>query len=432
MKISNNRARQPISTYDQSRIDAATQKSDLRVVSRAIADKARDDSIKATAEYNKSLADLEKSRLDLEKSRLDLEKSRLDLEKSSNNYTSETAAKSQAIADKSQLNSLIMVQRSKIMKTLQILSIKSCKRIDELYFNKSVISITNIYQKTYNNNKYATGFGDFIRGCYFLLDFCELFQFQPNIVINHPLNEFLENTSISHNHSIGQIVSMFEDNNWNKHVLNQDNIIVNTIRKNDTMTKFAHYLCASPIANNNINIYNILFPYFDVSTEHKQFMCDILKPSPEIKAHVVSALGKFGLTEHNYICIHIRSGDNYLNCTDKQFNLTYLNHIINNIIALLDQHPNTFFLLIADNNFIKMYLSSKQLHRLYIIFNEIGHLGENAQLDRNKVKNTMLDFYLFAHSSHIYAFSSYDHGSGFSFWCAKTYGIPYSCKIIKH
>ena len=161
-------------------------------------------------------------------------------------------------------------------------------------------------------------------------------------------------------------------------------------------------------------------------------MCDILKPSQEMKAYVVSTLAKFELIEHKYISIHIRSGDNYLNCVDKQFTISYLNNITNNIIMLLNQHPNTFFLLIADNNFIKMYLSSKQLHRLYIIFNEIGHLGENTQLERNKIKNTMIDFYLFAHSSSIYVFSSYDHGSGFSFWCAKTYGIPYSCKIIKH
>jgi hypothetical protein len=160
-------------------------------------------------------------------------------------------------------------------------------------------------------------------------------------------------------------------------------------------------------------------------------MRDILKPSQEMKEYVVSTLVSFELTENNYISIHIRSGDNYLHCVDKQFNLTYLNHITNSIFMLLNKHPNKYFLLIADNKFIKLYLSSKKIHRLYIIFNEIGHLGENTQLDRNQVKNTMLDFYLFAHSSIIYAFSAYDHGSGFSWWCAKTYGIPYSCKIIK-
>ena len=81
MKTSNTRAIQHISPYDQSRIDAATQKSDLRVVSRAIADKARDDSIKATAEYNKGLLDAEKLQMDLDKSRLDAHKAQFDLEK---------------------------------------------------------------------------------------------------------------------------------------------------------------------------------------------------------------------------------------------------------------------------------------------------------------------------------------------------------------
>jgi hypothetical protein len=60
MKSSNTRASQYVSPYDQSRIDAAKQKSDSRVVSRAIADKAREESIKATAEYNKSFLDAEK------------------------------------------------------------------------------------------------------------------------------------------------------------------------------------------------------------------------------------------------------------------------------------------------------------------------------------------------------------------------------------
>ena len=335
--------------------------------------------------------------------------------------------------EKTQADALVAVQRSQIIKMIQLLSVETRKIVDELYCNKSVISITNIYQKTYNNDKYASGFGDFIRGCYFMLDFCETFHFKPIILINHPLNEFLENHSSTNNYNILKKVSMFDDNNCNKHILNNDNVIINTIRKNETINRFINYLDTSQIDNNNnINIYNIVFPYLEVSFEHQKIMRNILKPSQEMKEYIVYTLENLELTEKNYIIIHIRSGDNYLNCVDTQFNLTYLTDITNSIILLLDQHPNAYFLLIADNKFIKLYLYSQKLYRLYIIFNEIGHFGENTQLDRNQIKNTMLDFYLFAHSSMIYAFSSYDHGSGFSFWCAKTYGIPYSCKIIKH
>jgi hypothetical protein len=37
-----------------------------------------------------------------------------------------------------------------------------------------------------------------------------------------------------------------------------------------------------------------------------------------------------------------------------------------------------------------------------------------------------------ANSRSIYSISVYIHGSGFSFWCAKTYNIPYSCKYIEY
>ena len=42
----------------------------------------------------------------------------------------------------------------------------------------------------------------------------------------------------------------------------------------------------------------------------------------------------------------------------------------------------------------------------------------------------MIDFYLLSLSREIFAFSAYKHGSGFSYWCAKTYDIPYVCKYI--
>ena len=51
-------------------------------------------------------------------------------------------------------------------------------------------------------------------------------------------------------------------------------------------------------------------------------------------------------------------------------------------------------------------------------------------LEEEKVKNTIIDFYLLSLSNSINSYSSYEHGSGFSYWCAKTYDIPYSCKYI--
>jgi len=64
------------------------------------------------------------------------------------------------------------------------------------------------------------------------------------------------------------------------------------------------------------------------------------------------------------------------------------------------------------------------------LFTEITHFGEGVVLEEERVKNTMIDFYLLSLSAAIFSYSSYKHGSGFSYWCAQTYNIPYVCKYI--
>ena len=64
------------------------------------------------------------------------------------------------------------------------------------------------------------------------------------------------------------------------------------------------------------------------------------------------------------------------------------------------------------------------------IFNEITHLGEGVVSSLSSIENTIIEFYLISLSNNIYSMSIYEHGSGFSKWCAETYNIPYICKFI--
>ena len=97
---------------------------------------------------------------------------------------------------------------------------------------------------------------------------------------------------------------------------------------------------------------------------------------------------------------------------------------------MIDIDPCTKYLLISDNNLIKYYVLQKY-PAICSVFNDITHIGEGIVLEEEKVKNTMLDFYLMSFANEIFAYSVYEHGSGFSYWCAKTYDIPYSCKYIR-
>ena len=62
----------------------------------------------------------------------------------------------------------------------------------------------------------------------------------------------------------------------------------------------------------------------------------------------------------------------------------------------------------------------------------ITHLGYNLLVKYDAVKNTLVDFYLMSQSRHIYSYSVYTHGSGFSKWCAVLYNIPYETYYINN
>lgn len=109
----------------------------------------------------------------------------------------------------------------------------------------------------------------------------------------------------------------------------------------------------------------------------------------------------------------------------KKFNLENLEKLkseINN----LPKSEN--YLLLADNNPIKRYIIN-QFPFIKTFFKEISHSGEKVN-EINKIKNTMVEFYLMSYSKKILNYSSYLHGSGFSKWCAVTYDIPYKSKYI--
>ena len=62
--------------------------------------------------------------------------------------------------------------------------------------SENIKQIFNVYQHIYKNDKNASGFGDFIRGSYFLMQFCDTFNLKFNAIINHPIQNFLKRNGI--------------------------------------------------------------------------------------------------------------------------------------------------------------------------------------------------------------------------------------------
>ena len=301
--------------------------------------------------------------------------------------------------------------------------------------SKGITIINNVYQQKYNFGKSkSSGLGDFIRGSYFILEFCEEYKFQPKIVFN---NEYISKFLTNKTHNLDLInnllseIEIFKNNNFSDYNIINGVITDPKLDKMNIMSQFVDYVVERPAYYGNVFIFCNSFPRNKLSKKHIIYMRKIMEPIDEIKELVNDVLDELNLTFKGYIAVHIRAGDTYLKDeNNNDFNINYIINLVKNILYDINYiKTNNNYLLIADNNAIKEVIQ-KYFPEFKVLVKPITHFGENVVLEEEKVKNTLVDFYLLAYAKAILAYSSYQHGSGFSYWCAKTFDVPYRCKYV--
>ena len=296
--------------------------------------------------------------------------------------------------------------------------------------------INNVYQSKYDYGKEnSTGLGDFLRGSYFILEFCEKYNFQPRIVFNNCISNFLliKTHNLERvNNNILKGIRCFKNNNFKEYVIENDIIHEPFKDIKNIMADFVEYVLTFPQYSGNVFIFCNSFPIDEIPEKNKEYMRKFLEPTNEIKLIINQTLGQLAISSKQYIVIHIRSGDSYLKGEKNAFTNGYVHTLINNIKNDLKNYVNreNNYLLIADSNDIKKIIQN-YFPNFKILIKPITHFGEGIVLEEEKVKNTLIDFYLLSHSKRIFSYSAYKHGSGFSYWCAKTFNIPYVCKYIQ-
>ena len=313
---------------------------------------------------------------------------------------------------------------------------------------KNIRIVHNVYQEKYNGSFHRTslgsssdsspvnvsGFGDFIRGCYFLLSFCEKFGLTPNILINHPISLFLKRKSAFNDRllSIFSNIKILKNNNFVNSLMDNNNNIIGVKMDGNINGDFSDYLCSLPVYNSrHVFTYSICYSNeSNITPQHRQFIRNLLEPDEELKGLVLQTIAGLELTPRKYSVIHVRNGDDYLNSGGKSFHKNRFIELLSAIKEYISSRKGGNYLIIADNNEIKVLLL-KHFPFMKCIFKPITHLGEGIVLEREKVRNTLIDFYLFSYANSISSYSFYDHGSGFSKWVAITYGIPYICRRVQ-
>ena len=295
---------------------------------------------------------------------------------------------------------------------------QSITAISKAFNNKNLKRIVNVYQLKYKNSV-AQGLGDYIRGCFCLMQICAMLGLGFDMdLTNHPMSKYLiqnePDSERKYNINYAE-VSRYENTNY---------IPINaTTYSKNSINFFIEYV-------NNLNsmggadsffTFCHSFPIFDVQDVGRKFILSKLLPNKMMQTAIKERLMHLELIPKRFAVIHIRSGDKYL-----MNNGTLNSFVVKKIIGILSKNmkEGTKYLILSDNNQIKLLLK-KVFPQVVIQLTKITHLGESVNQNDDAVMETMLDFYLMSNAFQIISFSPYNWGSGFSQWCSVLYKIPY-------
>ena len=299
---------------------------------------------------------------------------------------------------------------------------REIKEISRLFTNKNLKKIVNVYQLEYKNAK-SPGIGDYLRGCFCLMQLSKLLNIEFEIDISqHPLSKYIEQPHSIQGVNYNNIEFYMETNTVNRNFIIEDRL---TNINKPFLVNIINYLNCQNCET--FGLFSNAFPFFNIYTEEgKEFVRSRLRPNSFMNSYIDITLNELGLVKKGYGVIHIRMGDTFIQ-NENLCNITLINkvkNVLKNIIT-----PDKKYLIISDSNLLKRAL--KVYSNLYMYVRKIEHLGGEAMkcVDTNGIMNTMLDFFIMEHSNAILSLSVYGHISGFSKYCGIINNIPF--KYIK-
>jgi len=255
------------------------------------------------------------------------------------------------------------------------------------------------------SNPQPPGFADFLRGTIALYIFSKKYDYQLFIDGSHPVFNFLKS-----NKNI-----ILTDLNIHEYLPDMiyNHIYVGLDKLFDKGKSFG------VMTNSFYTLKNgILENYGPITEDCRDYLKDILTPTVEVENKMKEVLNMYNLT--NYIVIHLRVGDIFLN--ENKYNEGLYKLYYNKILEL--KHTNQKYILLSDSSIIANKLK-KEINELndsidlYYWDNSKIHLGDLKNKNSN-ILDTMVDFFIMSKSTQIIA-----NGSGFSKISSVIYDIPY-------
>jgi hypothetical protein len=290
--------------------------------------------------------------------------------------------------------------------------------ISKGFNNDSLKRIVNVYQMQYKNGV-AQGLGDYIRGCFCLMQICAMLGLSFDMDLsNHPVSKYLIQCEKSSDKCKINYAEISRYENTNYVPINATTYSKNSIK---FFIEFVNKMNSLSKASDSFFTFCHSFPIFEVQDMGCKFIRSKLLPNEMMQNAIKERLSRLELVVKRFAVIHVRSGDKYL-----MNNGTLNSLVVKKIVGILSKNmkEGTKYLILSDNNHIKLLLK-KVFPQVVIQLTKIAHLGESVNPEDDAIMDTLLDFYLMSNAFQIISFSPYNWGSGFSQWCSVLYKIPY-------
>jgi len=238
------------------------------------------------------------------------------------------------------------------------------------------------------------GFGDFLRGSFFLAIFCREHNIQLFLDFSqHPIGKFVNPICTP------DTSSLTPEEFFNE--------------RKEELVPYLRTLSAGQTAliTTHANVADTA-----ITDADRLLIQSHLCFTDEITSDVAAIIEKIGSTQ--FAVVHIRVADEDMNNPDI---------VVRGLTRYITQHVIPAWgkqVAVLSNNGKLKELLSKHFN-LYLIDTSAVHLGECNSTDLH-VRDSLVDFALISKSSHIYSYSVYGWKSGFSKHCANLFDIAYT------
>lgn len=165
-------------------------------------------------------------------------------------------------------------------------------------------------------------------------------------------------------------------------------------------------------AQQNKILYILTNDFYDgeVDDDCKEYIKSILQPNQEMEEYVNYVIDSLHFKDYNIM--HVRLGDDFFKKSKSDINMKEIMNIISKYKSEKD-------ILITDTPYLKKEMFINE--NIYSLNTFVCHLG--IETDSDKIRDTMLDFYLMTKASSIKTYCKIHEISGFVKWVSIIYNI---------